>query len=725
MLASIAPKKIASLHDDGQQGPSALSTNSRTIAAWAIAYTTCLVMIIYGPVGWSMMGLIEEWDIFQLFNKLGVFYAITDASNPIFAQRIRPLIVLPYAIGYHFGSNAFVALHVLQGTSLVLKGVAAAVMINWLSANRLIALLCGLIFVVYPADTMQMTLRAVHINCALALSVCGVALFMDATRRKVRLIGWLQSIFAAMLFLTGNLIYEIGLFLAPLPLLLWWARYGWSAGLVSLKAHIGLVVIWGLAIFLAAAYILIVSASGPSYETEVVGDHHNVARNVLARIPLLFRISLYRLFAHGWYDGFRMLLAHLRFWPWLIGASVLVASLFLIFKVPSREPPEELRATRIILGGIIVAVLGYLPYLTSLAHVGTSQRTYLYAALGATISIAGLMVSLARTSPDLGAIPGAFCLLCGLGSQWEQMIHYTFLSHRQRMILAGVLEAAPNAALPTSKRLLIVDRSGATNNAWMLRGWELGKALTWFYGSEVFPLVCTVPPAGPLLNTFQTTASGQPEKCVETASGWDFAGPPSQPIHFAKSDLQLLTIEPDGRVTVAPSNVTQPSSSTAARWQKMLGCWPAIACRVELPDPTRATFQADFGKYWGLDDAPWGAGWRDEEWNLPSRNPRSWSWIISPTANLWFQIKPQDGRYILEVRVYSAISQTAQDSLSVSLNGRDLQAHWSDGQTLMARFDSSILTPGPNELRLSATQDSQTGLSVAIDQVSIRPVALN
>jgi hypothetical protein len=699
-----------------------LPINSRTTAlsVWAISYTAFFVVIIYGPVGLSMMGLVEEWDIFSLFTKSGVFYII-DANNPLSGQRIRPLITLPYAIGYLFGPNAFVALHVLQAASLVLKGVAIAVIIDWLLANRLIAVLCGLIFVVYPADTMQMTLRAVHINCALALSVCGIALLLDATRREDRAIRLLEAIFAGVVFVTGSLIYEAGLFLAPLPLLVWWARFGWSSGVTRLKAQIGSVAIWGSAVAIAAVYVLVTSLSGSNYEMEVVGDHQTMLHSVVTRIPLLFRIALYRLFAHGWYDGFRMLLDNLNFWPWLIGPTVAVISLLLIFPVPAREKPDDWpRTARIIIAGFVAAIIGYLPYLTSYSHLMTSQRTYLYAAIGATIVIAGLMYALAKIRPAFAVLMAALCVLSGLGSQWEQMVHYTALSHRQRMILAGILQAAPDAALPKSKRLLIVDRSGATGDTWMLQGWELGKALTWFYGAEVAPLVCTEP--GHVFSPFLTVASNKPVNCLESASGWDLTGEGmAQPIHFAKSDIRMLTIEPDGTVTTPLPNTAQLSSSATARWQRMLGCWPAAACMVPIPDATASSVHFDFGKYWGLDDAPWGGGWRDEEWNLPSLNPASWSWMIAPEANLWFQVKPQGGRYTLIVRAFTWISQTAKDSLIVNLNGRDLDARWTDGKTLQADFDSSILFTGLNELRLKAEQDSQNGLSIAVDQISIRP----
>jgi hypothetical protein len=702
---------------------SVLLVRSRNATSYfvPIVYTAIFVGLIYGPVGCSMMALIEEWDIFYLFRKFGVFY-ISSAGSPLSEQRIRPLITFPYAIGYFFGHNAFVALHALQATSLFLKGVAVAIIIEWLLANRLIAVLGGLIFVVYPADTMQMTLRAVHINCALALSVCGIALLLDSTRRKGRTLRLFESIFAGAVFLTGSLIYEAGLFLAPLPLLLWWARFGWSAGAARLRAQMGPVAIWGSAVAIAGAYVLVTSLSGSNYEMEVVGNHQTMLHSVVARIPLLFTIALYRLFAHSWYDGFRMLLDNLDFWPWLIGAFIAVISLLLIFPMPPRENQDEWpRTIRIIIAGFVSSIFGYLPYLTSYSHLMTSQRTYLYAAIGATIAIAGIMHALAKIKPVFAGLMAALCLVSGLGNQWQQATHYTALSLRQRMILAGILQVAPDAALPNTKRLLIVDRSGATSNPWMLRGWELGKALTWFYGAEVMPLTCTEVP-GHLLSSFLSTVSGKPAECIESASGWDFGEGLDQPIHFAKSDVRLLTIEPDGRVTGPTLNPTsQPSTFVAARWQSMLGCWPAAACMAPIPDATAASFNYDFGKYWGLDDAPWGEGWRNEEWNLPSLDPVSWSWMVAPEANLWFKIKAQPGRYSLQMRLFSWISPDAKNSLTISLNGTKLDVKPVGVQNLQADFDASLLNSTLNEIRLKADQDPENGLSIAVDRIRILP----
>jgi len=44
-----------------------------------------------------------------------------------------------------------------------------------------------------------------------------------------------------------------------------------------------------------------------------------------------------------------------------------------------------------------------------------------------------------------------------------------------------------------------------------------------------------------------------------------------------------------------------------------------------------------------------------------------------------------------------------------------------DDRDLQADFNSSILKPGLNELRLKVDQDPQNGLSVAVDWVNIGP----
>ena len=450
-----------------------------------------------------------------------------------------------------------------------------------------------------------------------------------------------------------------------------------------------------------------------------------ILKDVVNRLPLLFEIALYRLFLHGWYDGFRMLLLHLDFWPYFLAALALVIAL--VFSIPTGphfpaqgQPLRAAKPARLAAAGVAMAVLGYLPYLTSYSHIMTSERTFLYAAVGATFVMAALLQMLARLQPLFPASLAVVCLLSGLGSQWHQLSHYTALSNRQRMVLAGILEAAPDAGKTGSKRLLIFDRSGTTINTWMLRGLELGNALTLLYGQEVEPLVCIEP--GMAFSSFQAEPSGKPGTCRRTPSGWTIGIGLPVPISIANENLRLLTIEPDGRIT---SSEPASSASTAdqARWRKFLGCWPAPACSYQPANSQTDSYDYDFGTFWGLDDVPWGAGFREIEWNLPSVNPKSWSWITSPDANLWFRIKPRPGKYTFQMNVYSWITEDARQSLQVRLNDKDIEVKWVEPRVLRADFDASILKPGLNQVGLLSRTNPENGLSIAVDRITIHPAS--
>lgn len=697
--------------------------SSALTSTWVVVGAAIFVFLIFVPVGLSMMGLIEEWDLYFAFKKYGTFY-LASASSPLSTHRLRPLTVTPFTIGYVLGPDSFFWLNILQVIALFLKVIGMTAAVNWMTGNRLLAIICGFIFLTYPADTMQMTLRSVHINWAIALSVGGIAIILDSTKRTIRPLRLAEAILASLFFLAGSLIYEAGLFLAPVPLLLWWARFGFQRGWLKLKQNLDVISVFAAAAIGAAAYVFVVSLTGNNYQMEVTGDHIMILKDVMKRLPLLFEIALYRLFFHGWYDGFRMLSLHLDFWPYLLATlALLIALLFLMPAGPTLaqgRPLGSLKSARIATAGVAAAVLGYLPYLTSYSHIMTSERTFLYAALGGTLLVAALLQVLARKQPLFSAFLAVVFLLSGFGSQWHQLSHYTALSNRQRMILAGILEAAPNAGTPGSKRLLIIDRSGTTINTWMLRGLELGNALTLLYGQEVEPLVCIEP--GMAFSSFQAEPSGKPGTCRQTPSGWIVGLGLPAPISIDNKDLRLLTIEPDGHVT----SLEPPLSASAAdqaRWHKFLGCWPAEACAYRYVASETDRYDYGFGPFWGLDDVPWGAGFREIEWNLPSVNPKSWSWITSPNANLWFRIKPRPGKYTFQMNIYTWITEDARQSFRVRLNDRDIGMQWIEPRVLRADFDASILKPGLNQIELLSRTNPENGLSIAVDRVTIYPVS--
>ena len=607
--------------------------------------------------------------------------------------------------------------HALLAASLAAKALAMAYMIWWSLRDRSIAVLGGLLFVLYPADTMQMTLRAMHIDWAVALVVGAAALVLAATEARAAATRWSLAALGGVAFLLGSLTYEAGLLMAPAPALLWWARHGVLPGLRALRRQVVPLLAWSAASLAAAGYMVVISRSGGLYQQSIGTAPSSLASLLHDRLPPLFTTGMYREFAHGWYDAARIFAQSQQFWPYLAILVLIVVGTVVILRHDGAARRGNLGlAARLIVAGFILACLGFLPYLASPAHLVITQRTHLYSAIGGALATTVLLFVVTGRSPLVRAGCWTVLLALGLCAQWNQLAHYTTLSLRARTMLSGILKSAPE--IPANGHFLIIDRSGQLQATWMMRGGILGNALTYLYGHEVVPMVCV----GPELtwSSFAVDAMGRPGKCIEHAIDWAIGAGGPGAFTWTKKDLLVLDVAPDGtvkRMTGGPAPAVSPVQ--AERWGGVLGCWPAAAC-VYQP-PLRASYFFDFGQWWSLEDAPWGASWRDAEWVAPQWQPISFSWINAPQSQLWVPFAPSDGRYRFRMRVYMIISTEAKDSLAIFINGQKLALDWTGPNLVEAPVPAGALKRGLNDLLFSSKLHPDYGISVAVDWVSIAP----
>ena len=117
------------------------------------------VAALWIPFGFSLGGLIEEWDVLFLFAQHGIFY-IADGASVLQAHKARPLTVLPQAVAYTLDPNSFFYWHIIQAGSLVVKAACAGIIGIYLTGNRALAALLALLTLLYPADTMQLSFRS-------------------------------------------------------------------------------------------------------------------------------------------------------------------------------------------------------------------------------------------------------------------------------------------------------------------------------------------------------------------------------------------------------------------------------------------------------------------------------------------------------------------------------------------------------------------------------------
>lgn len=676
-----------------------------------------LLVLIWLPVGTTMLGLIEEWYYLAFYSQNEVVY-IADGGSLMPRLQLRPLTILPFALAYELTPFSFKGWHALQILALTGKSTAMSLIAWWLFRSRRLALFAGMLFLVYPADTMQISLRALHINFAVTLCVSAVAVLLvstEAHRQSVRVAG---AVLAAGLILSSWLIYEAGLFLAPLPLLLWWARYGFAKGGQLLTKQVAAVGVWTLALAAAVSYLVAVGRSAGIYQAAVSSDPLHTAVVILSRVPLLFQVGLYRVYFQSWWDALRMLLSDGTAIP-LVTAVVALLVAGMALRPNGRCERDLGFGLRVILVGVIASTLGYLPFLSSLDHVYITQRTYLYAALGGALTIAGIAWLSDRKGGRFFVVGMAFALVCvGAVQQRQQMSHYVDLSSKQRMLLAEITEAI--SGVPATSEILIVDESGYLGSTWMLRGQILGSALTYLRQMPTAPYVCAPPSMN--WSSFVTNPNGATGDCVEESDRWVIGKNIDQEIAISKADLVRLRVEPDGTVHRLDMPEAAMTQSDQARAASILQCWPASACRAFSPGGLDR-FHFDFGTWWSMEVAPWGSGWRDAGWTVPAISPASYSWMTSSDARLWFELEPRRENYRLKVLALNAISSEAEAEFSAKINGTDIGLVEIEPLNYRAEVPATLLKKGRNELIFSAPLDKTYGQSIALDWVDLAPLS--
>src|SRR5262249_30233724 len=250
------------------------------------------VIALWIPFGFSLGGLVEEWDILFLFARDGVFY-IADGASPLQIHKARPLTILPQAIAYTLDPNSFLYWHIMQATSLILKGVCAGLIGLYLTNNRALAASLGLLTVLYPADTMQLSFRSLHINWAVALALISSALIILALHTECRRYRIVLATIASIIFAFALLMYEVVIGLAPLPFLIFFARTGGGASFL-IRKRLDLCVIWAAMIAVWLIFFVWAVKTGSQYQLSALST--STFDSIIPRLKMLASSGLYRTF---------------------------------------------------------------------------------------------------------------------------------------------------------------------------------------------------------------------------------------------------------------------------------------------------------------------------------------------------------------------------------------------------------------------------------------------
>jgi hypothetical protein len=707
-----------------------------------ISPSLLIILILWLPFGFQLSGLIEEWGTLGLFTTHGVFF-VADASSPLAAHRLRPLTALPHGVAYFLDSNSFNYWHVLLMFSLVLKGGASS-FLAW-SATRSFrwAMVMGVLVVIYPADTMQLSFRGVHINLALALMLLGASLHIAAYYQPRRLLSFCFGLSASCLLLVSMLMYEAAFALMPLPFFIIYAKEGLPRTWQMLRSRPELTLSWMAGAILFTGYALLAAPQGASYQGEILAERGLLA-TLYDALPKLVSIGTLRGLLGGWFDSVQMVTNEFSNYAYLSVASLACAGLIRFReKIFSAIDPQDLGCSppgwapvlRLGMVGMLLLLLGYAPYLFSNAHLAISQRTFLFATPGAVLVWLSVLISLAKLAKWVSGMAAFGLLLCGLGAQLYQFHHYVQIAETQRILLRNIVENFDGEV--EGKTLVILDSSNRLNHTWMLRD-NLIAALRYLYKRPIDHLEICLMPGGDWQRLDGLARMG---KCDESNGNWTFrpAAPVSGPgfpslapvpeITIAKNKIILLSINIDGSITHNPSlnayreRLQHGADDAALRYRHILARspWP-LGFKQFKEDEISDRYRWDFGKWWSLEVPTRGSGWREAEWQVNYFHHLSSAWKSQERSSLLFDLSPANKPYRLDGRFSGFVSEKIKDSLRVRLNGQDLAYRWGDDGRFEASISEGILVSAPNTIEFnSITDPNYYGLSASLDWFEVHP----
>lgn len=699
-----------------------------------------LVILLWLPFGFGMGGLIEEWGVLALFATSHLFF-IADVSTPLAAHALRPLTVFPHAVGYLLNPDSFAWWHLQTMACLLAKGAATGYLAYVVLRSLGWALAASVLVLVYPADTMQLAFRGIHINMALALLLLGACLAVGAHYQRSRRTALASGAAAGLLVLASTLMYETGLALLPLPLLVLVAAEGWRPAWHRVRARPELAALWLAGAALWVLNAAIVSAKHATLQSGALGPQ---LFTLLAQTgSKLFTIGALRALVGGWYDAFGILQQEYGRYAYLLAGTLAVAGAVLLarrwgprLQLPASAGPVSRwpAAARLAACGALLMLLGYVPYLVSVGFLVVTERTYLYASPGAALVWLAALVLLAGASRVLAGAAFFALLLAGFAAQLFQFHHYAAISEQQRSVLRSIVEAQPDDF--GDRALVVLDETQSLNQGWMLRE-NLRYALDYLYGRNISRVeICLMP-----MRSWQhVDGIGRfGGECMQDAAGWHMrpAGAISGPgMAEVKAEPEVLIPREKAVVVRIAADGSAARDPALAAWHERLAHGDdAVARRyrgVLLPhaasellrqfrvERQRASYHLDFGRWWSLVQTFRGSGWRESEWYVGQLHHDAAAWTVGDPSTIVFDLQPAAGGSVMRGRFVTKAKPDLE--IRLSLNGRPLVVRWPEPLRFEADLPPGTLAAGRNVLAIDAPPARDFyGYGVQMTQLAVEP----
>lgn len=666
---------------------------AKQFLVWACIPAVLCVTALWYQFGFTLGGMIEEWDFLWMMNAFPHFWN-SFPGNPMSDQfAARPLQVTPFAIARAIDHHSFIGFHFVLMVACFLRITAGASIGFFLFRSRTYALALGLLFLVFPADTQQMTFRTLNISLSIGLMTAGVALALrgivapSLSRRTISIaLSGVASIIAAF-------IYEPVITLYALPALLIFGRYGFRKTLRVLQRRKLTVCLWAIAPAINAiylAYALVVLKSG--YQMSV--SKHGMLRSIIENRRYLWKSAAYRSFYEAWTSTIDILLHQTARYGFLVIVAAGVVAVLLAVSGRARNDATIARVARYVIVGLLALIAGYSPFMVSEGHMNVTQRTFMAAAPGASIVVMAAIAFACRKKDVAGALVAAVFVFIGLVAQLYQFDVYTRLYVSVTRPYMSMMADKIDTAKPVH---LVHDTTGVGGyfNGMYISKIRAGASdrLGITTGASA---LCLDSPASP----FMTRASCKSDNGVWMVESIDGAS------KYPAADIQVMEIG---------DNFDPTYRSTRGGWNDRASFTTDQSIfKPDTADQTRYTCSADSD--WGYTRFCRGERWsngmhrRDDD--------KNYFLAIAPNPDFQFDLKPTGKPYRLSIQTLGIDPYTAKN-MTLSVNGTPLK--WSVQRDFFIEADvpPSALKNGLNKIEFQNAIQSGTQAGLPITKISL------
>lgn len=676
--------------------------NLPRLPIWAALIIPVLIttLALWIPFGFALTGLVEEWDVLATFTANPLYFIVTP-SSPLVGHALRPLTILPHAIAYLLDPHSFNYWNILLMLAFLVKGSAASYLIWKITRSLGWAMLMGVLLLVFPADTMQFSFRCLHIHWALAVQLIASSLWIIAYEQTRPLSSYGLGCISALLFFVACCLYEGALMLAPLPLLIPFVR----EGLRGLRARMTLSAIWVAGLSLYPIYVFLTARLMPSsYQGEVLAS---AVTTFFHNLPKLFTRGALRCLVGGWYDAIQIVLSEFSHYGYLLIATGAIA-IFFIWGSKKEVLSSKAVPLRLASSGILLMLLGYIPFLLHNHFVSITQRTFLWSTPGAVIAWIALLIALSHFTKWLSKCCAIALIFFGLGSQLFQMNHYTQCSDIQRNLLKNIVEQFDGQL--DGKTLLVLDDSNQLGSFWTLPKTSLVNALTYLYGHVINPIEICRMPSGKWQHPDHFLSQSL---CIEQENSWVFR---SSVEDLVIPKEQLTTISINASSTPNPSvmdALLNGNGMVAERYRRLLAKnHRPFKFAFFKNQHVQNKYRWSCGNWWNLDVPVRGTGWVEGNWSIRRFHHDSYVRQILQKATLYFPLAPSSSPYLLRGK-FKKIEVAERQNLQICLNQTPLTLQWKTKNRFEAKIDPAILLSSDNEIAFEVLNTDTPSLALS------------